>query len=148
MLAMFPIIRRCSLSEEPNRASGARTQCRRAAQLLHRVLFSSRLTVELRGEVNKSVPLNQEERCVCTLHISQSVHVFIPYCPPSPTPFRTGDCLQSQYVLESYPPLPASFSPLAPPQQQLAGSHGAIQLPLPSCCASAGHLSGMDTGAE
>lgn len=148
MLAMLPIIRRCSPSEEPNRALGARTQCRRAAQLLHRVLFSSRLAEELRGEVtNKSVPLNQERcvcACVCTPLISQSVHVFIPYCPP---PFKTGDCLQSLYVLESYPPLPASFSPLTPPQQQLAGSHGAIQLPLPSCCASAGHLSGMDTGA-
>lgn len=42
------------------------------------------------GEVtNKSVPLNQEERCVCacacTLLISQSVHVFIPYCPHLPS---------------------------------------------------------------
>lgn len=51
--------------------------------------------------------------CVCTLLISQAVHVFIPYCPPPP--FKTGDCLQSQYVLESYPPLPASAHLSFPP---------------------------------
>lgn len=143
---------------EPNRALGARTQCRRAAQLLHRVLFSSRLAEELRGEVtNKSVPLNQE-RCVCecvfTPLISQSVHVFIPYCPPPPLQNRglspvtvcigelpTPPCL----ILTSHPP---------PHSNSWRGSHGAIQLPLPSCCASCrasqrhGHRGWMSGGKK
>lgn len=118
MPAMLPIIRRCSPSEEPNRALGARTHCRRAAQLLHRgFCFAAGWLRSCGGEVtNKSVPLNQEERCVCacacTLLISQSCSCVHPLLPPPP--FKTGDCLQSQYALESYPALPASISPLTP----------------------------------
>lgn len=150
MLAMLPIIRRCSPSGEPDRALGARTQRRREAQLLHRVLISSRLAEELRGEVtNKSVPLNQEERCVCacvcTLLISvcSCVH---PLLPPS---LQNRGLSPVPVCIEELPTPPCLIlTAAAPPQQQLVGSHGAIQLPLPSCCASAGHLSGMDTGAE